>query len=86
MQELGYHSCDADPDLWMKAEYRLEEKLQYYSYALCYVDDILCIHHNSGDALNKLIRYMLLKPGSFGSHIMASGLGLRVHLSISKKQ
>ena len=29
MQELGCHSCDADPD-----------KLRYYSHVSCYVDDI----------------------------------------------
>ena len=22
-------------------------RVQYYSYLLCYVDDILCIHHNA---------------------------------------
>ena len=54
MQELGYQSCNADPDLWMKAEYRPEDELKYYSYILCYVDDILCIHHDLKDVLNKL--------------------------------
>ena len=29
MQKLGYQSCDTDPDLWMKAEYRLNDKLVY---------------------------------------------------------
>ena len=38
-----FQSCDADPDLWMKAEYRPEDKLEYYSYFLWYVYDILCI-------------------------------------------
>ena len=32
MQELWYQSCDADHDLWMKAEYKPEDKLEYYSY------------------------------------------------------
>ena len=32
MQELGYKSCDADLDMWMKPECRPEEKLGYYSY------------------------------------------------------
>ena len=31
MWELGYESCDADCDLWMKAEYNMEDKLEYYS-------------------------------------------------------
>ena len=29
MQELGYHSCNTDPNSWMKAEYRSEDKLFY---------------------------------------------------------
>ena len=32
MWESWYQSCDADPDLWMKPEYRPEEKLEYYLY------------------------------------------------------
>ena len=32
LQGLGYCSCNADPDLWMKAEYRPKDKLEYYSY------------------------------------------------------
>ena len=30
MGKLGYQSCDADPNLWMKAEYRPEDKLELY--------------------------------------------------------
>ena len=41
MQESGYWSCDADPDLLMKAEYRPKHKLEYYSYILCYVEKIM---------------------------------------------
>ena len=62
MWELGYKSCDADPDMWMKNEYRPKYKLEYYSYILCYVDDILCIHHDPDDILNKHNRYVPLKP------------------------
>ena len=67
MQKSGYCSCDADPDLWIKSEHRPEDNLEYYSYILCYVDDILCIHHDPDDVLNKLNEYVSLKPGSFGS-------------------
>ena len=72
----------------MKADYRPEDKLEYYSYILCYMDDILSIHHDPDDALNKLNGYVQLKPGSVRSPnvylgtnlsawncIMASGLG-----------
>ena len=72
MQKLGYHPCDADPDLWM-AHFRSEDKLQYYSYILCYVADILCIHHDPDSVLNKLNGYVSLKPGSVGSPYMYLG-------------
>ena len=67
MWKLGYFSCDVNPDMWMKAEYRPEDKLVYYSYILCYVDNILCIHHDTNDVLNKLNQYMPLKLRSVGS-------------------
>ena len=73
MWELGYCPCDADPDPWIKAQDRPEDKLQYYSYILCYVDDILCIHHNPDDVLNKLNGYVPLKPRSVRSPDMYSG-------------
>ena len=43
MEFLGYQSCKADPDLWLKPEIRPEDGVQYYSYQLCYVGDILTI-------------------------------------------
>ena len=51
----------------MKAEYRLEDKLEYYSYIFCYMDNILCMHHDPDDILNKLNEYVPFKPGSVGS-------------------
>ena len=72
MQELG-HSCDAYPDLWMKAEYRLGDKLEHYSYIVYYMDGILCLHHNPDDVLIKLKRYVTLKSGSVWSPDMYLG-------------
>ena len=75
--DLGYHSCDADPDLWMKAEHRPEDKLEYFSYMLCYVNDILCIHHDPDDELNRLNGYVPIKPGSVGHPDMYLGTKLK---------
>ena len=36
---MGYTSCKADPDLWLKAVTRPEDNVHYYAYILCYVDD-----------------------------------------------
>ena len=62
MKKLKYKFCDADPDLWIKPKMP-EDKLEYYSYILYYVDDILCIHHDPDNVLNKLNGYAPLKPG-----------------------
>ena len=75
--DLGYQSCDADPDLWIKAEYRLEDKLDYYSYILSSLDDILCIHHDPDEVLKKLNRYEQLEQGSVGNPDMYLGTKLK---------
>ena len=77
MQESGYCSCNAHPDLWMMANYRPENKLEYYSYILCHVEDILFIHHDQDDILNKLNGHVPLKPGSVGSLDMYLGMKLK---------
>ena len=40
MESMGYQSCKAYPDLWLRSEIRPEDGVKYYSY-LCYVNDIL---------------------------------------------
>ena len=41
MRQMGYTSCKADPDPWLKEETRPDDGFRYYSYILCYADDIL---------------------------------------------
>ena len=48
----------------MEAEYRLHDKLEYYSDIFYYVDDILCMHHDPHNVLNKLNLSVPLKSGS----------------------
>ena len=62
LRELRCKSCDADPDPWMKPEFRSEVKLQCYFYILYYVDEIICIHHDPDDVLIKLKYYVPVKP------------------------
>ena len=47
LESLDYQFCKADLDLWMKPKIRPEDGVKYYSYLLCNVDEILCIHHNA---------------------------------------
>ncbi len=34
MRQMGYTSCKADPDLWLRAVTRPEENVCYYAYIL----------------------------------------------------
>jgi len=66
MQHMGYTSCKANPDLWMKEELRPDDNFKYYSYILVYVDDILVVHHNAMSALAQINNYLPLKPSLVG--------------------
>ena len=61
----------------MKAQYKPGDELKYYSYILCYVDDILCIHHDPDDVLNKQNKNVPLKPGSVQSPDIYFGTKLK---------
>jgi hypothetical protein len=62
MRQMGYASCKADPDLWYKTETRPDDNFRHYAYILCYVDDILCVHHDPMTVFNLINGYMPLKP------------------------
>ena len=66
MKGLGYTPCLADPDLWYKAEVIPNDGFEYYSYILCYVDNILVIHHDSLSILKRIDSYFKLKAASIG--------------------
>lgn len=66
MEELGYTSCLADPDLWMKEEVD-KEGGPYWEYMLLYVDDALCISEDPEGSLRRLDKYFPMKPGSIGA-------------------
>lgn len=77
MRHMGYTSCKADPDLWFKAETRPDDSVLYYAYILCYVDDILCIHHDALSVLTEIDKYMPLKPTSVGDPDIYLGAKLK---------
>jgi hypothetical protein len=78
MRQMGYTSCKADPDLWYKAETRPADSFRYCAYILCYVDDILCVHHDSMSVLNPINGYMPLKPSSVGDPDIYLGAKLKL--------
>jgi hypothetical protein len=49
-----------------------------YSYILIYVDDILCIHHDTMPMLDKLNQYFTLKPSLVGNPSMYLGTKLKL--------
>ncbi len=67
MRQMGYTSCKADPDLRWKAVTRPEDNVHYYAYILCYVDDILCIHHDPVSVMSEISSYLPLTPSSVGN-------------------
>jgi hypothetical protein len=78
MQQMGYISCKAFPDLWYKAETRPVNNFRYYAYILCYVDDILCVRHDHMPVLNSINEYMPLKPSLVGDPDMYLGAKLKM--------
>jgi hypothetical protein len=77
MRNLGYTSCKADPDLWMKATTRPEDGLKYYAYVLLYVDDCLAVSHDATHTLEELDKFFQMKPGSIGDPDIYLGAKLR---------
>ena len=53
MNNLGYKSSLADPDIWMKPAIT-KDRRQYYEYVLVYVDDIICISEDPLRFMNQL--------------------------------
>ena len=65
MLHLGYESCLADPDVWIK-QFTKPCGTTYYGYMLLYVDDAMCINHDGENELKRLDNYFKMKPGSIG--------------------
>ena len=64
MSTLGYKPCLADPDILLKAQN--QDGVDYYSYILCYVDDIMVIHHDARPIIDRIDKFMKLKESSVG--------------------
>ena len=66
MNFLGFTSCKADSDMWMR-EATTNEGVDYWEYLLLYVDDCLVISHRGEDVLRDEIgKHLKLKGTSIG--------------------
>jgi len=62
LRQLGYKSCLADPDVWMRPATK-PDGFQYYEYVLVYVDDVLVLSHQAVLTMKALEEFYRLKDG-----------------------
>ena len=77
MRHLGFHSCLADPDVWMRPSHTPEGS-PCWEYVLLYTDDALVISTRAEHVLrNELGKYFELKEESIGPPSLYLGAHLR---------
>ena len=60
LDEIGFKSSVADPDVWMRAATKPDGEM-YYEYTLVYVDDILCISHDPMRPMQQIAQSLRFK-------------------------
>jgi Reverse transcriptase (RNA-dependent DNA polymerase) len=65
MEHLGFGSCKADPDVWLR-ENSDHTGARFWEYVLIYTDDILVMGKEPKAILDRLNKYFTLKEGSVG--------------------
>ena len=80
MNDIGYTSCLADPDLWLRPNMKSNGST-IYEYILIYTDDILAIGLDPKLALNQVNGYCKLKEGSIGPRNIY--LGAKLHAFVN---
>ena len=60
LDEMGFKSCPADPDVWMRPAVKADGE-HYYEYILSYVDDILGVSEDATQVLQELQRSFKFK-------------------------
>ena len=63
MVDLGFKSCYADNDVWLREQCK-KDGSKYYEYVLIYVDDILCFSESPQLVMDQLSKLYRLKEGS----------------------
>ena len=63
LEQMGFKSSLADPDVWFKAATKPDGE-EYYAYIMVYVDDLLCIDLNPKQYMDRVHESFKLKKGS----------------------
>ena len=63
LRSMGFQSCKADPDVWMRKATK-PDKSKYYEYILAYVDDIIGCSHNIKAVFEDIGSRFKFKEGS----------------------
>ncbi|HSN67533.1 MAG TPA: reverse transcriptase domain-containing protein [Fusibacter sp.] len=78
LEEMGFKSSLADPDVWTRAATK-PAGLQYYEMVLVYVDDILVVSHDTKSIMDELAKVYRLKPESVGPPTRYLGATISKH-------
>ena len=76
LRNLGFGSCKADADVWMRAA-RKPDGSEFYEYLLAYVDDILIVSLDPDGILKSLAAMYTIKPGSEGEPKIYLGANIK---------
>jgi hypothetical protein len=63
LQDLGYKSSQANPDVWMREAVKANGH-QYYEMLFVYVDDILALSHQATKSIAEITNFFKAKDGS----------------------
>jgi Reverse transcriptase (RNA-dependent DNA polymerase) len=96
LQDLGYTSSKADPDVWMHKAVRTDGH-KYHEMLSVYVDDILALGHHVTECIQEITEYFKAKDGSINhpkytlelmsqrsKHLMGGKYGQLHHALMSK--
>jgi hypothetical protein len=81
MEHLGFTSCKADPDVWIR-ENSDHTGAEFYEYVLIYTDDIFSIGKDPSAILSRLSKYFTLKEGSVGPPDQYLGAKIRSSIGV----
>jgi hypothetical protein len=65
-EELGFESCLADPDVWLRLVVPCQSGEEYFKYLPVYIEDLLASSEHPKVILNNINSYFKLKPEMVG--------------------